>query len=297
MTDPEQPRLASEASSGAAVHWTCPSCGAAAGTPYCGVCGERRLAPRDLRVVALLGHVLESITNVDGRIFRTFKALVLRPGELTLAYAEGRRKQYLLPFQVFLIANVAFFFLQSLLGLNVLSNSFSAHVKGQVYSPRALAIATQRLAAVGLSREAYEPVFDAAVEVNAKALVVLLVPGCALFAWLLSLGRGRPGGVHWVFALHFIAFWLLFLGALLPVGGVTLGTAFALLGIPDKWLDIIGSWLLFAASAVWVYRAFGRVYGGGAARRVLGAALIAFLVPVIRVYRLIVFLITLYTTT
>ena len=52
-----------------------------------------------------------------------------------------------------------------------------------------------------------------------------------------------------------------------------------------------------ALSAVWVYRAFGRVYGGGLARRLLGAAFIAFLIPVIRVYRFVVFLITLYTTT
>jgi len=297
MTDPEQPRATSDALSGAGAHWTCPSCGAAVSTPYCGACGERRLAARDLRVPALLGQIVESITNVDGRVFRTFKALVLRPGELTLAYAEGRRKQYLLPFQVFLIANVAFFFSQSLLGFHMLSNTFSSHVGDQVYKQRALAIATKRLAQAGVSREAYEPVFDAAIDVNAKALVVLLVPGCALFAWLSSLGRARPGGVHWVFALHFIAFWLLLFGAFLPPVGFTLDAALALARLPHAWLDAIASWLFFAVSAVWVYHAFGRVYGGGVTRRVLGAAFIAFLIPALRVYRLAVFLITLYTTT
>ena len=114
MADSEQPPAPSAAERGGAARWTCPTCGAAAGTGYCGACGERRLSARDLGVLALLGQVFESITNVDGRAFRTFRALFLQPGELTLAFLEGRRKQYIAPFQVFVIANVAFFSLQSL---------------------------------------------------------------------------------------------------------------------------------------------------------------------------------------
>src|SRR5262245_26150063 len=297
MADPQQTPAPNEAERGGSTRWTCQTCGAAANMDYCGVCGERRLSSRDLSVLALLGQVFESITNVDGRAFRSFRALLLQPGELTLAFLEGRRKQYLAPFQVFLIANVVFFFLQSLLGFQALSNTFASHVEKQVYSPRALRMATERLEKVGLTREAYEPVFDSAVDVNAKALVVLLVPPCALLAWLISLGRGRPGGVHWVFALHFLAFWLLVFSALAPLLAPILGISLALAGLSESWLDPIASWLLMGLSAVWVYRAFGRVYGGGFARRLLGAAFIAFLIPVIRVYRLAVFLFTLYTTT
>ena len=297
MADSEQSPAPSEAERGVATRWTCQTCGAPAGAAYCGVCGERRLSSRDLGVVALLGQVFESITNVDGRAFRTFRALFLQPGELTLAFLEGRRKQYIAPLQVFLIANVAFFFLQSLLGFQVLSNTFDSHVENQVYSPRALAIATGRLEKVGMTREAYEPIFDSAVAVNAKALVGLLVPPCALLAWLISLGWRRPGGVHWVFALHFVAFWLLLFSVLAPLGALSVGLALKLSGLSENLLDPISSWLLMALSAVWVYRAFGRIYGGGLARRVLGAAFVAFLIPVIRVYRFAVFLITLYTTT
>lgn len=297
MADSEQPPAPSDAERDVAARWTCQTCGAVAGAAYCGACGERRLSPRDLGVLALLGQVLESVTNVDGRAFRTFRALFLRPGELTLAFLEGRRKQYIAPFQVFLIANVAFFLLQSLLGAQVLSNTFASHVEKQVYSPRALAIATQRLQKAGITREAYEPVFDGAVDVNAKALVVLFVPPCALLAWLISLGRRRPGGVHWVFALHFVAFWLLLFTVVGPLVALLVIAALKVAGLSEGLFDAIFSWLVMVLSAVWVYRAFGRVYGGGLARRVLGAAFIAFLIPVIRVYRFAVFLITLYTTT
>jgi len=297
MADSEQPPAPSEAERGGATRWTCQTCGAAASTAYCGVCGERRLSARDLGVLALLGQVFESITSVDGRAFRTFRALFLEPGELTLAFLEGRRKQYVAPFQVFLIANVAFFFLQSLLGAQVLSNTFASHVEKQVYSPRALEIATERLQKAGITRESYEPVFDSAVDVNAKALVVLFVPPCALLAWLISLGRSRPGGVHWVFALHFVAFWLLLFTTLGPLAALLISTALRVAGQSERLLDAIWSWVLMALSAIWAYRAFGRVYGGSLARRALGAAFIAFLIPVIRVYRFAVFLITLYSTT
>src|SRR6185436_12201561 len=118
MSDANSARAASAPADpkGDPPRWSCPACGAAATHRYCAACGERRLAKADLSVLALLSQVAESIIDVDGRVFRTFWALVLRPGELTLAYAEGRRKPYIAPFQLFLIANVAFFFLQSALG-------------------------------------------------------------------------------------------------------------------------------------------------------------------------------------
>src|SRR5262245_28811241 len=112
MADSEQPPAPTEAERGGAARWTCQTCGAAASAAYCGACGERRLSSSDLGVLTVIGQVFESITNVDGRAFRTIRALFVQPGELTLAFLEGRRKQYIAPFQVFLIANVAFFFVQ-----------------------------------------------------------------------------------------------------------------------------------------------------------------------------------------
>jgi hypothetical protein len=279
--------------------WSCPACGAAATHSYCAACGERRLAKADLSVLALLLQVAESIIDVDGRVFRTFWALVLRPGELTLAYAEGRRKPYLAPFQLFLIANVAFFFLQSALGFHVLSNTFESHVRDQSYSAHAEALAERRLAAKGVDRAAYEPVFDAAVDVNAKAFVVLFVPACALLVWLMSLGSRRPGAVHWVFTLHFVAFFLIALGVLVPVVGWALSILVHAFGGSDRQVDAPVSWLLVALVAVYAFTAFGRVYRDAIPWRAAKAVVLPFVLffPVMRAYRFVVFLITLYTTT
>jgi len=299
MSDAKSPIARGADPYDAAATWSCPACGAAATRSYCAACGERRLAKGDLSVLALLSQVVESVANVDGRIFRTFWALVFRPGELTLAYAEGRRKPYIAPFQLFLIANVAFFLLQSALGFHVLTNTFESHVTQQSYSAHAAAIADSRLAVKGIDRAAYEPVFDAAVDVNAKALVVLLVPACALLVWLMSLRTRRPGAVHWVFALHFVAFFLIALVIILPLAAVPLSILFHLIGLSDRQIDGPLSWLLVALIAAYAFMAFGRVYGGSIAWRVSQASILSFALffLLMRSYRFVVFLITLYSTT
>src|SRR3954468_8651264 len=89
--------------------WTCPGCGRAATTAFCPSCGESRPSDRDLSLRAFLLEVFHTLTDLDGRLLRSLRTLVTRPGELTAAYRAGRRKQFLGPLQLFLIANVAFF--------------------------------------------------------------------------------------------------------------------------------------------------------------------------------------------
>src|SRR5262245_14253272 len=160
--------------------WTCPTCRDECATHFCGRCGEKRLDHHDLTVAGLVGHALESLTDVDGRVFRTVHDLVLRPGALTAAYMRGQRRPYFAPFQLFLVTNVLFFVLQSALGFQVLSNDLESHIgtrKGsQFYSAIARPIAERRLAATGRTSAQYTDVFNHAVRVNAKALVVAMVP-------------------------------------------------------------------------------------------------------------------------
>jgi len=69
--------------------WTCPTCHTTVSTPYCPGCGERPLRPRELTFRGLLGQLLGALTTVDGRLLRTFRCLIGRPGFLTLAYLQG----------------------------------------------------------------------------------------------------------------------------------------------------------------------------------------------------------------
>src|SRR4051812_20920678 len=104
----------------AAPVWKCPTCVQNVRSAFCPDCGERPLLPRDLTLRGLLDQVVQACANIDGPLLRSFRCLLTKPGELTMAYLRGERKPYALPLQLFLVANVIFFAAQSLAGTNIL---------------------------------------------------------------------------------------------------------------------------------------------------------------------------------
>ncbi|HUQ50831.1 MAG TPA: DUF3667 domain-containing protein, partial [Gammaproteobacteria bacterium] len=108
--------------------WTCPTCATAATSQFCPTCGERSLDERELTLHALAKQIFHALTSVDGRLLRSFALLLRHPGELTVAYLQGQRKPYLGPVPLYLMANVLFFAVESLLGANVFSTSLDYHL-------------------------------------------------------------------------------------------------------------------------------------------------------------------------
>jgi hypothetical protein len=278
----------------------CPTCREERATQFCGTCGEKRLDHHDLTLAGLVGHAVESLTHVDGRVFRSVRDLVTRPGALTAAYMRGQRRPYFAPFQMFLVTNVLFFVVQSALGFQMLSNDLGSHIgtwKGsQFYSAIARPIAERRLAATGRTIEQYTDVFNHAVRVNAKGLVVAMVPmvGLVLLAFF---PRARyPVTTAIVLALHFLAFFLLLEALVMPLLAVPAGRLLSALSVGWLWDPLISA-VVFAICAVWIYKASRVVYGASARSAALKAAgIAALLVPVVICYRFIVFLVTLFTT-
>ena len=87
----------------------CASCAAPLSGPYCSQCGERRIEPDDLTLRHFLMHtVAQELLSVDGALWRSLRLLLTRPGRLTLEYAAGRRRPYVNPFRLLLMAIVAY---------------------------------------------------------------------------------------------------------------------------------------------------------------------------------------------
>jgi hypothetical protein len=92
----------------------CVSCAAPRSGPYCAQCGERALEPEALTLRHFLVHtVAEDLLNVDGALWRTLRLLVTRPGRLSIEYAAGRRRGYVNPFRLLIIAIVAYALMSS----------------------------------------------------------------------------------------------------------------------------------------------------------------------------------------
>ena len=275
--------------------WICPSCRMRVTTPFCGSCGEEPLAPRDLTLRGLAEKVLHALTSVDARAARSGWRLLRYPGQLTRAWIGGIRRTYVAPFQLFLIANVLFFALQSLTNQSIFSSSLDSHLHHQDWSDLAQSLVASRLEATHTSLEHYAPGFDRSVVLNAKSFILLMA---ILFSLLLPLAffrERRPFMAHVVFSLHLYTFLLLvFCVALLAA---KLSEFAGLGGLEAPWVDNVLSVANLAACAVYIHLAIGPVYGATGALRIGNAIVLALAAAAIVVgYRFLLFLITLYTT-
>jgi hypothetical protein len=87
---------------------SCLNCGAALTGPFCARCGQH-VTDTDMSLRELLRGTFHELTAVDGKVLRTLKALVLRPGQLTLDALAGRRARWLPPLRIYLICSVVYF--------------------------------------------------------------------------------------------------------------------------------------------------------------------------------------------
>jgi hypothetical protein len=275
--------------------WICPSCRTAVSTAYCPACGERALLARELTLRGLVDQVFEAFTNIDGRLLRSFRCLVSRPGVLTVAYLDGQRRPYLGPVALFLATNVLFFAAESLTQGLVFTTPLESHLHTQPWSPLAQVLVTQRLDALHTTIDRYAPRFDGAIALHARSLILLMALSFAALPAIVFRRSSRPFVTHAVFALHLYGFMLLLfcLATAIPAAGILFGGVRS----PSQVLDIILSLSLMAACGIYLYFAIGAVYGGSRARRWIAAiGLTVGVGLIVLAYRFVLLLLTLYTT-
>lgn len=237
----------------------------------------------------------QAFTNIDGPLLRSFRSLLGHPGALTVAYLQGRRKQNTLPLQIFLVANVLFFAMQSLTGAKIFSTPLDQHLHSDIWGGLAQQLAGRHVVMNRMTLEAYSPVFNQAVALNAKSLVFLMVLPFALLASLTFWRSRRPFVAHVVFSLHFYAFLLLLL--CVSLAAVWVDQMWGGAGLASVAFDHALSIAELAVCAVYLYIAMETVYGAKGFLRVLQVALLVMAAAAIFLgYRFALFLITLYST-
>jgi hypothetical protein len=280
---------------GTPAEWTCPSCEAIVSTSYCATCGEKALRPRDLTLRGLAEQFIEAVGSLDSGLARTLRLLLVRPGALTAAWMSGRRTPFIGPAKLFRDANAAFFAVQSLTHESIFSSTLESHLHHQDWSAIAQSLVDRKLALTGMTLEHYAAVFDHAVVLNAKALVILMVLPFALALHLLGYGTRLPFAANAVYALNFYAFLLLLfcVGLLVGAADMLFGGGGLASSPVDKTLSIVN----VCACAAWLYAAEGVLHGGRRAARIARTALLTVAaVAIFFAYRFGLFLITLYTT-
>jgi hypothetical protein len=83
---------------------------------YCSVCGQPTNVHR-ASVFELVHDFFSELVSFDSRILRTVRALLFQPGELPLAFKEGRTQRYMPAIRLYLFVSLIFFVLLGATGI------------------------------------------------------------------------------------------------------------------------------------------------------------------------------------
>ncbi len=255
---------------------------------FCPACGQESnvQAPTLREFAQQLGGAYFS---TEGALWRTFKLLLMKPGELTRLYLAGRRKHYVLPLRLYLTVSVLMLLVLRLTGGGVQVNLKDDDTGGAVSKKANL---TMMAFGDGTGFGLRDGVFycdklpewlckraQRRIDIDPKAVsgaldqfrdrfignvggaMFLLLPSFALWLKLVYWNRRLRYTEHLVFALHVHTFWFL---------------AFALAFSKVWWLAAIGC----TAVPLYTLAAMRRVYGGRRWPRWLRAALVSLLYAV-----------------
>ena len=220
----------------------CPNCGRDLEGAYCAECGQKATAlnPTLHDFVHDLTHEL---LHVDGKIFRSVRLLLTKPGFLSREYFAGRRARYISPIRLYLIFSVVYFGVSALMSTPLTEQDRAELQKLQGSSSR---LANPE---VGGRLEAWMP----------RAIFVL-VPVFALLTSMVtrSSGRNYPQDLYFAFHTH---------AAVFAIATVWMIVRSAKSEAAEATADLI----LLAFVAWYVAAAFRSAYGG-TWRRAVGRA-------------------------
>ena len=266
----------------------CVNCGAPLTGKYCSNCGQKRFVESDRRFGHLIHQLLASATDLDGRVWRTLRALLFQPGRLSREYIDGRRARWIAPISLFLAVSVLYF-VAPLHGGD-LSLLFNQQVTGPV---RALArTPDENLTAAQMSstgqfhstwtstwvdrrvqerdarlREAthgksgytyhdYRVAYDATADDVSKALIILHLPFVALVLTLIFFRQRRYIAEHFIVAMHYLTFAMFALQIFVQITDLIDHALPAGVRIPDGVLD----WTMRVLLSLYAVLALRRAY-------------------------------------
>ena len=244
---------------------------------YCANCGQK-IAQPPLTVRGVLTETTQELTNWDGKVPRTLRALFLDPGRLSMDFLAGKRARWLAPLRVYLICSLVFFAVKPLTeGVTGRSPSDFARLEGDGIVPgRPLSPEVRQAIAEGLPGRIFSVEKIEQAVINGQYLdrelyasfpkaMFVLVPFYALLTSL-AWRRARTGyAAHVYVALHIHA--LLF-GAM---------TFYWILATATPFAAVRGAaFVAFLAYVAWYgFTTFRRVFSDSSAKTLVKCVVLA----------------------
>ena len=179
----------------------CLNCGAALHGTYCHACGQKAASVLGMHDFA--HEAAHEFLHLDGKILKTVKLLIIRPGELTREFLAGRRVRYISPVRLYLTFSLIFFTLAAILPhrpgdqIVKVQGTPNLHAKNEF----------QRRLLAGLQKTQHEGQHTSEqVLHNIPKAMFVLMPIFALLTWTFYRKQQRFYIPHLYYSVHFHAF-------------------------------------------------------------------------------------------
>jgi hypothetical protein len=242
----------------------CTNCGHSRIGVYCANCGERQPGHHDLKVSHFLHELFHEVAHVDGKLFRTLRELIVRPGQLTREYFAGQKQRSVPPLRLFLTL-FAVQFLAYTAYKPAAVYSVGTFLKFDTHGKLATLIA-HRAAKNHVTPETYQEDVDHRWHRNLSMLQLANVVGMAFALKLLYLRRKRALAEHLVFAAHFLCFSYIVSLLIWPI--------YAVMGFTPGPMQRALSALHIVINVLYLYFAQRRYYGQGKGKTAVKTALL-----------------------
>ncbi|HEY0158011.1 MAG TPA: DUF3667 domain-containing protein [Thermoanaerobaculia bacterium] len=247
----------------------CTNCAAEGADVYCPKCGEKQPDHHDLTVAHVAHEAAHELLHLDSKLFATLRALVLKPGLLTVEYFAGRKTRYIAPLRLFL----TFFALQFV--------AFSVYEPAALYSVDAVTamdasggfdkLVARVAGKRGVPLDTFKERVDAKWQKTITWFQLLNILGLAVILHLLH--RRRFFAEHLVFSAHMLSF--SYFASLVP------WPIYAAYGIRPGPVQSLISFVFTVVLLVYGYAAIRRFYGSSKAWAIVQTAVISFCVTAV----------------
>jgi hypothetical protein len=188
----------------------CVSCNSYLKGEYCHNCGEKVVANKDFTFKKLFEQAFDSFTHIDSKLFKSFAYLLFKPGRLSSDYVIGKRKNFMKPFQIFILINILFFIFLS--NVDVFRKPSSWWFKQSTNLGFSVKDRVHWIGKVkNIAVKEVMVLYDTESNKLAKGFVIILIPVISLIMALLNIKKKLQTGKHLIFSVHIFSFMLLFI--------------------------------------------------------------------------------------
>ncbi len=183
--------------------YTCLNCTTTFEGNYCNYCGQQKPEGHEFGMKGFVKNAIVESLEIDSRLFKTLRLLILKPGVLTSEYFKGKFQSYWSPVKLYIICSLLYF----IVFYNFHEHDFYHH--DSLYKQDATGmmkkIADQAIAERGIDRSQLDERF---ADYASYSMYIVVFFYALLFS-LIYINKKMNFVHHFIFSLYLMCFIML----------------------------------------------------------------------------------------